>query len=390
MNQSRSNKLKFLKSTKFWLLGLGVLILLGIIWFFSTPHSAAIKYAFPSITGATEKEPDRINVLLLGIAGGRHDGATLTDSIIVASYHTITHKVVLVSIPRDLWVDDVAGKVNTIYQDGLKDDKGLAFAKEEIGKITGVPIDYAVRLDFSGFAKAIDLIGGIAVDVPRTFDDYNYPIEGKETDLCGNTEQEIDLTPEQAVVLKTEPGKKKVILTPEGKPATESADFACRYDHIHFDKGLTQMNGSIALTFVRSRMGTNSEGSDFARSRRQQLVIEAFRNKVLSLGTLGNPQKVAGLIKTLGETLETDIPLDKYLKLYSAAKDIKSVESIVLGDLGGGKTILETAPPGQYGGYVLVPPNNSFDAVRELIKQKLDDQASSSPRPSVTPTASPK
>lgn len=365
----------------------GVILGLIALWILFFSNKAAINYAFPNHK-VEDKEPERVNILMLGMAGGKHDGATLTDSIIVGSYHTKTHKVVLISIPRDLWADEVSGKVNSVYQTGLKDSKGLEIAKKVIGEdITGMNIDYAIRIDFSGFSKAIDQVGGVDVEVPRTFDDYNYPITGKEDDLCGNKEEEVELTEEQAKILNTTPGKKRVIVDPSGKVATDDAVFACRFEHIHYDKGLTHMDGTTALKFVRSRHALGPEGSDFARSKRQQLVIEAFKNKVLSLGTLANPQKIGGLISILGSSLETDIPLDKYLQFYKYAQNVESVESIVLGDLGEGKTILETGSPSKYDGYVLIPPEGDFSKVHELIQQKLDDQASTTPKPTATPKA---
>lgn len=388
---------KLLKKKKsLFILG-GILFGLLILYLFFFSKSNPISYTFPAVSGKEEKEPERINVLMLGMAGGKHDGATLTDSIIVGSYHTKTKKVVLISIPRDLWIPSTEGKINAVYQTGLKDDrrspsgkKALENAKKIIGEeVAGMHIDYAVRIDFSGFAKAIDQVGGIDINVPVTFDDVNFPVEGRENDLCGNKEEEIELTEEQAKVLKTTPGKMKVIVTPEGHIASTSAAFACRFEHIRFVKGVTHMDGKTALKFVRSRMGTNKEGSDFARSRRQQLVIEAFKEKVLSLGTLTNPQKISGLISTLGESLESDIPLDQYLKLYNFAKDIKSIESVVLGDLGKGETILDTGSPSKYGGYVLIPPDEDFSKVHSLIKQKLEEQASTSPKPIVTPSPTP-
>jgi anionic cell wall polymer biosynthesis LytR-Cps2A-Psr (LCP) family protein len=232
------------------------------------------------------------------------------------------------------------------------------------------------KIDFGGFVKAIDLVGGVDVDIPNTFDDYNYPIEGKEDDLCGNVDQEIELTPEQAAVLKVEPGKRRVLVTPSGNVATTSADFACRYEHVHFVKGVSHMNGAEALVFVRSRMGTNGEGSDFARSRRQQRVIEAFRTKVLSMETLLNPQKVFGLLETFGKSFETDIPTSKFLDMYKQSKNVETTESIVLGQLGNGKSLFINPPVGQYGAWVLIPPDNDFSGVIDLVRQTLEGSVS--------------
>lgn len=373
------------KKWRWWMVGVVILVVIFLIWWWRS-ETGVIGFSFPG--KVTEELKDgRITVLLLGNAGGAYDGATLTDSLIVASFDPETKKAVLISIPRDLWINDIEEKVNAVYQAGLKKDNGLGFAKEEIGKIVGIPIDYAMRLDFSGFVKAVDLVGGVEVDVPKTFDDYNYPIEGKEDDLCGNVDQEVELTPEQASVLKVDPGKRRVLITPSGNVATTSADFACRFDHVRFVSGVTHMNGAEALVFVRSRMGTNGEGSDFARSRRQQRVIEAFRTKALSLETLANPQKVFGLLETFGKSFETDIPTSKLLDLYAKSKNVTATESVVLGQLANGKSLFINPPVGQYGAWVLVPPDNDFSGVIDLVRQALEGTSSGtllSPSPSAT------
>lgn len=374
------------KSWKRWVWGLvGLVLVVFLIWWWRS-ENGVVGFSFPG-KPTDEMKDGRITILLLGNAGGTHDGATLTDSIIVATYDPDTKRAVLISVPRDLWIDDIDQKVNAVYQTGLKQGNGLGFAKQEIGKIVGVPIDYAARLDFGGFVKAIDLVGGVDVDVPKTFDDYNYPIEGKEDDLCGNTDQEVDLSPEQAAALKVEPGKRRVLITPSGNVASSAADFACRYDHIHFDKGVTHLNGSQALVLVRSRMGTNGEGSDFARSLRQQRVIEAFRTKVLSLETLANPQKVLGLIDTFGKSFETDVPTGKFLDFYNKLKSVKQTDSIVLGQLNNGKSLFINPPVGKYGAWVLIPPDNDFSGVIDLVKQALEGSSSailSNPSPSAS------
>lgn len=375
--QENAVPLKRKITKKWWIVGglsmLGLALISLFLWWRS--ETGVVGFNFPGKV-QEELKDGRITVLLLGNAGGSHDGATLTDSIIVASFDPETKKAVLISIPRDLWINDIEEKVNAVYQAGLKKEGGLEFAKEEIGKVVGIPIDYALRLDFGGFVKAIDLVGGVDVDVPNNFDDYNYPIEGKEDDLCGNVDQEIELTPEQAAVLKVEPGKRRVLVTPSGNVATTSADFACRYEHVHFVKGVSHMNGAEALVFVRSRMGTNGEGSDFARSRRQQRVIEAFRTKVLSMETLLNPQKVFGLLETFGKSFETDIPTSKFLDMYKQSKDVESTESIVLGQLGNGKSLFINPPVGQYGAWVLIPPDNDFSGVIDLVRQTLEGSVS--------------
>ena len=248
-------------------------------------------------------------MLLLGIAGGKHDGATLTDTIVVASYNLKTDRVYLISIPRDLWLPSLQSKANAVYQIGLTQGDGLPLVKTIFGNVTGLPIHYGLRVDFSGFVRAVDTLGGIEVMVERSFDDYNYPIAGKEEDLCGYTEEEREFSEEEAKNLNIESGKRKLFISSEGQIATDSAEegqgakyFTCRFEHIGFEKGLTAMNGEEALKYVRSRHGTNEEASDFARSKRQQKALDAVRTKVLSLDTLTNPQKISGLFLYVEQT----------------------------------------------------------------------------------------
>lgn len=395
-NFSKLN-LKSLKSGKKQSASIKIAILLAVLgiiiyaiwWFFTSTGTSAFEFVFNR--SPFKKDNGRVNVLLLGNAGGKHAGASLTDSIIVVSYDLKTNKAILFSIPRDLWLDNVDAKVNTVYQVGKKDSgNGLKYAEEKIGEILGILIHYGIRVDFNGFSKAIDLVEGIEVDVPKTFDDYNYPIEGKEEDLCGLTEKEIEMTEENFSKLKlpldtptasgTEEGKKKykVLVGLNDKIATESSDFACRFEHIHFDNGIARMDGITALKFVRSRTGTNGEGSDFARSRRQQLVLDAFRKKVLSLETLLDPKKIFGLVSTFGESFETDIGKDKFLDFYKLSKKIEGTDHVVLGDLGRGESMFMVGSPGKYGAFVLIPKNDDWKTVADFVKLKLEGTPSAS------------
>lgn len=374
------------------LLGVLAIIIYAVWWFFTSSGTGAIEMVFNR--NKIKEDNGRVNVLLLGNAGGKHAGASLTDSIIVASYDLKTNKAILFSIPRDLWLDNAQAKVNTVYQAGKKQTgNGLKYAEEKIGEIIGLPIQYGVRVDFNGFSKAIDLVEGIEVAVPKTFDDYNYPIEGKEEDLCGLTEKEIGMTEEEFRSLKlpsdtpiqqgTEEGKKKykVLVGLNEKIATESADFACRFEHIHFDEGKVKMDGDTALKFVRSRSGTNGEGSDYARSRRQQLVLDGFRAKVLSLETLLDPAKLFGLAATFGESFETDIEQTRFLDFYKLSKKLEGTEHIVLGDLGKGQSVFVVGAPGKYGAFVLVPKNDDWKTISEFVKLKLEGSPSAALAP---------
>lgn len=376
-----------------------VAIFIALVIFLTTlsGSSSVVNFLF---SGNNLKLSDgEVNILLLGIAGGTHDGASLTDTIMVASYNFKTNQVFLISIPRDLWLPTLRTKANAVYEIGLSQNNGLGTSKTIIGNILGLPVHYGLRIDFRGFEKAVDSIDGIDVLVDKSFDDYNYPITGKEDDLCGYEEKEIDFSAETAKQLNIDSGKRKVMVAPDGSIATDSAEedqgakyFSCRFEHIHFDKGLTHMNGEVALKFVRSRHGNNGEGSDFARSKRQQQVLEAFKVKVLSFETLSSPNKIAELVNTLGKSIDTDVSPKEGLEFYKLFKKIDKINSLVLDDSAktglpdGRKSLLVHPSASDYGGaYVLISQDDDFSTVQSYVRKVLtgeikEDESSSSAR----------
>ena len=307
----------------------------------------------------------------------------------------------MLSIPRDLWIPDLAAKINTAYSYGQeRNDQGKLLAKTAVSQVTGKQIDYVLVVDFDAFINLVDHLGGIDVNVRRTLDDYKYPILGKENDLCGLEEKEMDFNEEEAKKLNIDPGKRKVLISSDGSIATDSAEedkgikyFSCRYEHINFEKGQIHMNGKVALSFVRSRHGTNGEGSDFARSKRQQKVIEAIKSKILSLETLANPQRVSDLVKTFGRSIDTDISVKDTLEFYKLSRQISRIQSFVLDDskkvgLPDGRTSLFINPPrDEYGGaYVLISEDDDFSIVagyvRKILKGEITEyDATSAARP---------
>jgi polyisoprenyl-teichoic acid--peptidoglycan teichoic acid transferase len=303
-------------------------------------------------------EERSVNVLLLGIGGGAHDGPNLTDTIIFINLNPEKNIVNLVSIPRDLWVPDLQAKINTAYAFGkTRDDKGILLAENVVEKVVGQQIDYTIVVDFAGFIKLVDLLGGIEVAVERAFDDNYYPIPGKEADPCGMKEEEIpDLV------------------------ATASSEFdlfPCRYQTIHFDQGLQTMDGEKALLYVRSRHATGVEGSDFSRSKRQNQVIKAVRDKALSVGTVLNPVKVLGIYNVLKDNLSTSIDteeFDDFIKLGQKMEkgDIRH-HVIDVGDIQAGRFGLIKNPTitNEYRGqWVLAPRvgNGNFSEIHKYVE----------------------
>ena len=390
IHQRRSSKL--LKRITVPLLIVSFFVGIGIVFaLLKTPSSFSYTFKIPFLGYTFSATDDKVNVLLLGNAGGRHDGGKLTDTIMVVSYNLKENKVVFISLPRDLWIDSLKMKINAAYEIGDEKDMGLNFAKDTVGDILGIPVHYAVRVDFSGFARAIDEIGGIDVQIERSFEDNYYPVEGKEDDLCGWTEEEREFGEEQAKELNIEKGNLKVLISPDGKIATDSAEpekgleyFTCRYEHVSFEKGLVTLDGKSALKYVRSRMGTNGEGSDFARSKRQQKVIEAFRNKMLSFETLVNPGRIKNLFTVFGESIETNIPIDDIVALYGVSKNMDESRSYVISNVGE-NALLINPPLQDYGGaWVLIPKDENYDKIHEFVGKAINweviDEATSSAR----------
>ena len=324
----------------------------------------------------------KVNMLLLGTGGGTHDGPNLTDTIIFASLDPASKSATLISLPRDLWVPEIHGKINSAYANAedKKAGSGLAYTKAVVGRILNQHIDYGFRIDFSGFVKAVDLLGGIDVHVDSTLDDYAYPAEGKEDDACGFTEDEIASASARIAT----------------SSATESEEFPCRYEHLHVEKGVQHMEGVTALKFVRSRHAQGSEGSDFARSKRQQRVIEAVKEKVFSAGTLLNPIKLTQLYDTFKGSIDTDIIQDEYddfIKLAQKMKEGKITSFVIDTESEPGQKPLlynptelgeDTTPFG--GAWVLIPTagNGEYNIIQKFVACKLSSKAC--PNLSLTPT----
>jgi LCP family protein required for cell wall assembly len=285
------------------LLGVVLLILIGIFrnqinTLFNVLYGVTIDKAIH----LTQPQKESFNLLLMGIGGGKHDGPNLTDTIILTNINIKTKKVSMFSIPRDLWIPDEHDKINAIYAYAQKNNTGLDAAKEAILTVTGQSVDYIVVLDFEGFIKMVDYLGGIDVNVERTFQDYEYPISGEEENTCGKNEEEL-----------------KALAT----ASSQLEAFPCRYKTISFTKGITTMNGQTALEYVRSRHGNNGEGSDFARSRRQEIVISALKDKAFSLGVILNPVKLVGIYNILKANINTNINTDKIDDFIKLAQKLK-------------------------------------------------------------------
>lgn len=277
------------------------------------------------------KGKERVNLLFLGESGPGHQGATLTDTIIFTSVSK--EGTVLLSIPRDIWYEPLKTKINSLYFYG-----GLPQEEEAIGEILGQRIDVSVLVDFDLFVKTIDLLGGIDVYIEGTFDDFKYPIPGKEEDLCGGD--------------KT---------------------FACRYEHIHFDQGWQHMDGETALKFARSRYAVGDEGTDYARSRRQQKVIAALKTRIFSPWFFSRPGNILGLLRVLSQGIKSDLKVDDFLSFGKILLKFssKKMNTFVLDGWETAEGYLYHPQKHSSGQWVLLPQGEDWSGVHQFVDSIL-------------------
>jgi LCP family protein required for cell wall assembly len=301
-----------MKRYLFIILGILIFMVSGFLAWRAWGNPTTAQMSLNPLPAIAEND-NMTQILLLGIGGGAHDGPNLTDTIIIASISQSRGDIRLLSVPRDLWIrhhDGESRKINAVYALGQMEStpSGILRSRSAVEEILGIPIHYVFRIDFDGFIQAVDLIGGITLTVPRSLDDYEYPITGKEADPCGKSQEEIEaFTYASTTSARVDP----------------VAFFPCRYRHLSIPAGEQTMDGETALAYVRSRHAEGEEGSDFARSRRQQLVIDAFRSRVLSLGILTDPVKMFGLYRIVSESIDTDISpalLPTFLGLFDSAR----------------------------------------------------------------------
>jgi LCP family protein required for cell wall assembly len=166
----------------------------------------------------------------------------------------------MLSIPRDLHVEIKPdtywfNRINSVYSSYEDKEQGLYRLREIVTDITSKEIQYHAMIDYKGFVELIDTLGGINVNVDNSFIDYQYP---------------------------------------EGSG----------YKTVRFQEGPQLMDGTTALEYARSRHSMqNSEGSDFARARRQQKIITAVSEKITSSSLL-DPQSIMGLFNVIQDNVK--------------------------------------------------------------------------------------
>ena len=288
----------------------------------------------------------RINILLLGRGGGSHDAPDLTDTIMIASIDPVNKTSILLSVPRDLWVNvpnQGVMKINAAFQTGVHkylgknvqnstDPKaikaGFGVVDDTLEEVLDITIDYNVLVDFQAFKQAVDTVGGVTVNVP--------------TDLVDPT------------------------------MAWENAGNATLAT-----AGIHDFDGVHALIYARSRETT----SDFARGERQRALLVALKGRVQNLGTLSNPLKLSGLLNAFGDNIQTDLSLNNAARLGGIIKSISdiNVKSISLAG-SPDQTLPDAIPPyittGNMNGQSIVLPKSGlfkYNDIQQFVRGQFKD-----------------
>lgn len=259
------------------------------------------------------------------MGGAAHEGGDLTDTVILASLGSKTKTVSMLSIPRDLYVEYPTGgkgKINETYRRAFaqskKDhDTAMRTLAGKVSEITGERVDRTVNVDFQAFIKFVDVLGGLEVDVPEDLVDTQYP------------------------------------------------DANWGYMTFRVKKGEQTFDGATALKYARSRHST----SDFDRSIRQQLLVRAIKEKLLSLGTLSNPSKLQALYSAVSTNVQTDLSVKEMAALALFAKELpsKNILSFNLND-----SCFQSFALCDRGGFLYTPSRDLFGGASVLLPDGAD------------------
>ncbi|PIR73379.1 MAG: hypothetical protein COU40_02795 [Candidatus Moranbacteria bacterium CG10_big_fil_rev_8_21_14_0_10_35_21] len=282
---------------------------------------------FPELRGV---EKNKINILLLGIAGEGKPGKNLTDTIMIASIDTEKKRVAFLSLPRDLLISipqtNLQAKINSAYQYFLGTSKNETEPAIEnflqiTKNITGLDMDYYFILNFDGFQKIIDSIEGINVMNERDILDTRFP----------------------------------------------GPNYS--YETFELAKGFHHLDGATALKYARERHG-DPEG-DFGRAKRQQQVIQAAKNKIFSTKTFLDFSVLNNLLNALGDNIKTNVApqeIGSFIKLIQRL-DLQNINTVVV-DAWKKESLLKGTHVELGGtiGSVLVPRSGNYSEIKELAE----------------------
>jgi len=241
---------------------------------------------------------DRLNILLIGSDQRPGDGTYNTDTLIVVSIDPTTKQVAMFSLPRDstniplprgplanAYGGVYPNKINSLFTatrgrgdlvPGTSKTRGYNALKMVLGNLYGLDIKYFVEVNFTGFKRVVDAMGGVTINVQVPVLDESYPSD-------------------------------------TGRSA-----------RVYIPAGIQHMTGAQALVYARSRHGSD----DFDRGARQQRVLTSLREQVDVASMI---PRIPELLAAFKQTVKTDIPQDQLAKLAGLAStvDTKNIRSYV-------------------------------------------------------------
>ncbi|MFH1183963.1 MAG: LCP family protein [Chloroflexota bacterium] len=216
-------------------------------------------------------DTETINFLLIG-SDKRPGGSYRTDTMVVVVLWPGQAQVSMISIPRDLWIYIPSvgmQRINTAYQSGELygyGGGGPGLLRDTIAYNLGIRIDHTAMVEFDGFRRIVDTLGGVDVPVACPFTDWR-------------------------------------LIDPSYDPYNEN-----NWALYTVQPGVAHMDGDLALWYARSRL----RSSDFDRGRRQQEVLRAIFGQALRTDTL---TRIPQLYNDLSATIVTDVGLGDIVKL---------------------------------------------------------------------------
>ncbi len=277
-----------------------------------------------------------LNILVLGLDKRPGENSLLTDTILVVSFDVKTGDYLLFSIPRDLWLPDLQTKINALYYYGQQadPDDGTDLMVDQIEQLIDISIDYALVLEMADIKNLVDLVGGITVNVERSFVDNFFPRDD---------------------------GSHQVMT-------------------ISFDQGEQLFDGEKALQYMRSRQSDDEiEGTDQARQARQKKVILAIRDKLVNdKQLLRSPKKLGELYNFLMEEvkIKPKLSLRDISSFWPLAKNLphgQAVDAEMAWRPEDKNRILEYGFIDFNGRYlwVMKPIDNNWDLISDFYRERI-------------------
>ena len=294
-----------------------------------------------STTKLKGEDTGRVNILLAGNSADDpgHQGADLTDSIMLVSIDTKDNKAFLLSIPRDLWVHipgDGHEKINDAYvygeQNGFNADGypqgGMGQLEQIVSQDFDIPIDYYALVDYTALRDSVNDVGGIDINI-------------QSSDPRGLYDPSIDYTTHGPLVKLT--------------------------------NGEHHLDGEQALDLARARGDAYGSygfaASDFTRTQDQREMLIALKSKAVSVGVLANPVKLNDLMSAIGNNVTTDFNLSQVHRLYDLTKNMNNIQSLSLNQANGQNLLASYEAPDGESALIPAAGLDDYSAIQAYIRQ---------------------